>query len=183
MSKTRGRPTLVDQLPSDIRLQLDQALRTRKITQIEILEWLREKQQAGEIDQAPSKSGLNRHASALAQFAAHHRESIEIAEGWVSQIGTLPSGALGDAVIEMIRSMAFDHVRDAATSGEQLPIKQLREVVQIVAAVEKADSERFRREAKAQANAQAAEVAAASARNSGLSPEAVEAIKREILGI
>lgn len=188
--ETRGRPSKIEQLPDQVKAFLDSALRDNQYTQSEILDEVNTQlDQLGE--DKISRSGLNRYATRMEQIGKRMRETNAVADAWVSRLGDKPTGQVGNLLIQMTRSMAFDFALSAQEQenedGDQEPVSlgMLKDLALTVQRLEKASMDSLKREKeirKAFAE-EAATTAEQAAKAAGLTPDTVKTIKNEILGI
>ncbi|MDP2548073.1 DUF3486 family protein [Oceanobacter sp. 4_MG-2023] len=187
---TRGRPSKIEQLPEQVKCFLDAALRDNGTSQAEILAEVN-KQLDTLGEDAISRSGLNRYATQMERIGKKMRETNAVADAWVSRLGNKPTGQVGNLLIQMTRSMAFDLALSAQEQenedGEQEPpsLGMLKDLALTIQRLEKASMDSLKREkeirkAFAEEAAKAAEKVATAA---GLTREAVTIIKNDILGI
>lgn len=142
MSKaTRGRGSKVEQLPDEVKAFLDSLLRDRQFTQQEILDEVNKQIDALGLSEADklSRSGLNRYASKMEAIGKRMRETNAIADAWVNRLGDKPTGQVGNLLIQMTRSMAFD-IALAAQENEDEPasLGMLKELALTIQRLEKA---------------------------------------------
>ena len=187
---TRGRPSKIEKLPEQVKAFLDAALRDNQYSQSEILEEVNTQLDVLGEDKI-SRSGLNRYATQMERIGKKMRETNAIADAWVSRLGDKPTGQVGNLLIQMTRSMAFDlalHAQEQENEdGEQEPVSLgvLKDLSLTIQRLEKASMDSLKREKeirKAFAE-EAAEAAETAAKSAGLTGAAVQTIKNEILGI
>lgn len=188
--ETRGRPSKIEQLPDQVKVFLDAALRDNQYSQSEILDEVNTQlDQLGE--DKISRSGLNRYATRMEQIGKRMRETNAVADAWVSRLGDKPTGQVGNLLIQMTRSMAFDIALAAQEQtnedGEAEPVSlgMLKELALTIQRLEKASMDSLKREKeirKAFAE-EAAKTAEQVAKAAGLTSDAIKTIKNEILGI
>lgn len=188
---TRGRASKIEQLPDAVKTMLDGLLRDKRYGQQEILAEVNK--QLGTLgvpeSEQLSKSGLNRYATKMEKIGRRMRETNAIADAWVSRLGDKPTGQVGNLLIQMTRSMAFDFALAAqeqeGEDAEPVTLDMLKDLALTVQRLEKASIDSLAREKeirKAFAE-QAASTAVAVAKAAGLTADAVSTIKNEILGI
>jgi hypothetical protein len=182
---TRGRPSKIDRLPNDVKQALDAMLR-QGYSQTEILDAINE-----EIDQAGtgdtiSRSGLNRYATRMESVGKEIRETRELADMWISKLGTKPTGDVTKLLLEMLRTNAFKimmkHAEDPNAVMDVGMIKDLSLGIQRLenASLSSHKREKEIRQVMAEEAATLAEQAAVAA---GASAEGAAMIKQQILGI
>jgi hypothetical protein len=184
-----ARKSTIDTLPPDILEQLQALLRDPRCTQLDITARINELLEAGGHEERISKSAVNRYAVRMEQVGAKIRQGREIAQMWVGQLGNAPQGQLGSLVNELIRNLAFEAALNFAEGNDPIPPKALKELAIAAEKLELAASRNEERERKIEAEArkkaleEAAVMAESGAKKAGLSADAVEQLRREILGI
>lgn len=184
---TRGRASKIERLPDDVKAFLDAMLRDREYSQQDILDEVNKQiaaQGLPEHDQI-SRSGLNRYATRMEQIGKRMRETNAIADAWVSKLGDAPTGQVGNLLIQMTRSMAFDLTLSLQEKDEPASVQMLRELALTIKRLESASMDSLKREKeirKAFAE-EAATKAETAAKQAGLSKDAIATIKADILGI
>lgn len=190
---TRGRGSKIEQLPDEVKAFLDAMLRDRQYSQQEILDEVNKQiEQLGlPADDKLSRSGLNRYATRMEAIGKRMRETNAVADAWVQRLGDKPTGQVGNLLIQMTRSMAFDLALAAQDQvnedGEEEPVSlgMLKDLALTIQRLEKASMDSLNREKeirKAFAE-EAANKAESVAKQAGLTAQAVQTIKNEILGI
>lgn len=185
--KKRGKPSKIDQLPAEIKSKLDELLRDGKLTQKAILEQVNELiLDAGlSDDDTLSAAGVNRYSTQMASTGQRIAEARAVSEQWVSKLGAKPSGEVSQILIEMVRTLAFEQVLNAANEGEPVHPKYIKDLAIGIEKLEKAASESVKREKEIrkafaeEAAAKAEQVAA----QIGLTADGAMEIKKQILGI
>lgn len=142
-----------------------------------------------------SRSAVHRHAQKINQVAARLRESREVTDAVVAELGDAATqGKQGRLLVEMTRSLVFDllvklqpgedddgrpdlDAKDVAMLGKGLA--ELGRALRFDQDFE----EKIRSRAEAEARASAAEVAAGAAKEGGLSDDTVQLIRSRILGL
>lgn len=170
-------------LPAELLEQLQAWLRDPAITQLEATERLNEL--LIELGEQPrSKSAVNRYALQMNEIGAKIQQSREIADMWVAKFGNAPQGKVGTLLNEMIRNLAFNTAVHMSEEDEPIPPKLLKELAWAVEKLENAATvnEKRQREIEEAALQQAAENVEQTAKQQGLSDDAVALIKQRILG-
>ncbi|CAA0097670.1 Uncharacterised protein [BD1-7 clade bacterium] len=182
----RGKPSKVEQLPDQVKAFLNTALRDKNRTQEEIRNEVNQQLEALGLDNKKiSSAGLSRHASKMEKVGAKMRETNAIADAWVARLGDKPTGQVGNLLIQMTRSMAFDVALAAGEEDEPASLGMLKDLALTVQRLEKASMDSLKREKEIR-QAFAEEAAASAekvAKAAGLTSETVNTIKAEILGI
>ncbi|WP_065204264.1 DUF3486 family protein [Shewanella woodyi] len=184
---TRGRRSKVDLLPKNIRKKLDSGLRDGSITQMELLGEINTLIEAAGLpeEQKLSRSGLNSYATKMESVGKSLREMREITQVWTAELGDKPTGEVTKLILEMARSQLFKALLNQDDDGEAADVGMIKDAMLAVQRLESAAMASHKREKEirklfAEEAANAAEKVASQA---GLTAEAVNSIKREILGI
>jgi hypothetical protein len=188
----------IDLLPDGVRRQLQELLADRKVTQLEAVRRINNvlglMKETGELPvDAPeklSKSAVNRYFIDMDEAGRKLRESREVAEVWIGKLGAAPQGQVGNLVNEILRTLSFDMalmLQRGTVDAESAPavtgmLKDLALTMQRLENAANLNTAR-EKEIRKQALAEAAEQATSVAKKGGLSAEAVQTIRREILGI
>lgn len=187
---TVSRPSTIDRLPPEVRDALNGWLRDPGITQTEATE--RVNLLLDEFGAPPiSRHAVNRYDLRMRSVGQKLRESRQVAEVWIAKLGSEPGGRLGHLVTELIRSLAFDlslKLQEGELTEESLPgvVSLVNKLALTAQRVERASDISQNREAKIRQSERekAADIATRSlSRQKGLSPDTIETIKRDILGI
>jgi hypothetical protein len=188
-----ARPSTIDRLPSDILEQLQALLRDPRVSQLDAtarINVILEEQ--GHPDRL-SKSAVNRYSMRMEEAGRHLRESREVAEMWIANLGTAPENKVGQLTNEFVRTLSFDlslMIRKAMAGDldwGQMPeaVGMLKDLAITQHRLEQAQMQNVKREQEIRK--QAAEAAASAAEKSlvsqGMSRDSIDTIKREILGI
>jgi hypothetical protein len=182
-----GQKSAVDRLPENLRTKLLEMLHNQAITQAEIVDAINA--EAGES--LLSRSSMNRYAQRMKRFAEKNRQAKEIADAYIDKYGTDNRVKLGKVVNEQIRLAVFDLIGEIEEIREDPDIKtpqiadmlyKLSRGLKELEAAEKLNAERTENIRKA-AFAEAAEAVEQTAKSNGLTSEAIEKIKTQILGL
>lgn len=185
---TRRRGSKIEQLPEEVKSFLDSALRSGRYEQQEILDEVNKQVEALGLseDEKISKSGLSRHAVKMDKVGKKMREVNAVADAWVSRLGDKPTGQVGNLLIQMTRTMAFDVALGAQENEDEPPsLGMLKDLALTVQRLEKASMDSLKREKEIRKafSEEAANAAEVVAKQAGLTAEAITTIKNEILGI
>ncbi len=174
----RGRPSSIDQLPEDLRLQLNADLRDRRKTQAEIVEGINEALKGRGVKRL-SKSAVNRYSLAIEEKGAMMREAREAANALVGGLEEQKGTDLGRALTEMVKTFAFDIV---ANGGEQ-NLDTLKDLALITQRVEKASKISLEREAviRKEAIENAAETVEETAKQMGMDSDQASFWRERVL--
>jgi hypothetical protein len=173
----RGRVSSVEVLPTEIKSWLDQQLVERRFTGY------------SDLAQALSRQGFHISRSALGRYGKRYkdeikqlRQSIEMAKGFADVVGD-DGAAMNQTLTALTQQTLMQIVREGKYDADiKLPA-----LVQAISQLNRADvntrkfqiQQKARREALAEAAAKAEE----GLHKQGMSTEAIDAIKRDILGI
>ncbi|MBU0665360.1 MAG: DUF3486 family protein [Proteobacteria bacterium] len=185
-----GTASTIAKLPDDIREQLNELLRDPRCSQLEVTARINEMLEEQGVDDRVSKSAVNRYSLSMAEAGKRLTQSREVANMWIGKLGATPQGQLGHLVNEILRTLAFDislKLQDMDLTEETMPevVGQLRHLSLVAMRLEKASSENVKREAeiKKQVLAQAAAMVTTAGKQSGISADTVDLIRKQILGI
>lgn len=185
-----GAASTIARLPEDIHDRLQELLRDPRCTQLEVTARINDLLAENGHDERISKSAVNRYALQMKEAGAKLTQSRELAKMWIGKLGAAPQGQVGHLVNEILRTLAFDislKLQDMELNEETMPevVSQLRHLSLVAMRLEKAASENVKREAeiKRQTLAEAAEAVSAAGKQSGLSADTVDTIRKQILGI
>lgn len=185
-----GVKSAIDLLPEQARNKIDKLLQTPAFTQQQVADVMNAF--LVEIDEEPvmTKRIVNRYAARFKEVMAKKRESSEVVKQWVAQVGEIPDGDFGRAIVEIVRTLSFEMSLMAHEKGfaiEDLPaaVKMLKDLAFAVEKVEKAASENEKRDAEIRKKARedAAKTVTASAKAEGVSEATIERIRRDVLGM
>lgn len=176
----RGRLSSIDLIPEDIRLKLNAALRDRTLTQKQILDAINPLLYSRGHDPI-SKSAINRYSMQIEEKGAMMREAREAADRLVGGLGEYKGTDLGRALTEMVKTLSFDLV----INGGEVDVNTLNKVALIAQRIERASKISLERENELRRRVleEAADTVSESKAVGGLSDEAVELIRQNILGV
>jgi hypothetical protein len=177
---SRGRPSSIDLLPEDIRLQLNEALRDRRLTQKEIRQAINELlEKRGKTP--VSRSAINRYSIHVEEKGSMMREAREAADalvGGLKQDGT----DLGQAVTEMMKTIIFDRILNNGEDIDEDAINKLSLAAQRIENASKIGEER-KEKLRRQAIEEAADTVEETAIQSGMNEEQAQLWREKVLGI
>ncbi len=173
MAETRGRMSRIQQLPPKIKKALD-GLLVSGVSQAEILRRLNPELKAA-AKKPLSAAGLNRYSSKMEKMGRRIRESREIAEVWTEKLGEEPKGDVGQMIIEMLRTMAYELTMEASKPGATHDIAIIKDVALAVQRMEKAAEVNNKRELELRR--EFAKQAEAEVKKQGLSSDIAAAIR------
>ena len=169
----------IQQLPPKIKDVLDRLLR-RNVSQSEILRQL--EPLLSEAGEAPlSKSSLSRYAVRMEAVGARMREARAVAEAWTAGATEIDSESrLGRHIIEMLRTLAFDHVINLEPGDKDNPLsaQAINELALAVQRLENAADMTVRREREIRR--EVAAQAETEAKKRGISGDTAAALRKAL---
>lgn len=102
------KPSTIEILPPEIKAQLQAWLQDPRITQIEATERANSLLELAGHPERVTKSSVNRYAVKMEEVGTKLRQSREVAQMFISQVGAAPQGQTGLLINEMLRAMAFE---------------------------------------------------------------------------
>ncbi|MCG8635435.1 MAG: DUF3486 family protein [Desulfobacterales bacterium] len=181
----RGRQSTIDQLPDDIRIKLNEALRDRRLTQKEILASINGLlKDRGE--KPLSKSAVNRYSMAIEEKGAMMRQAREAADALVGGLAEYKGTDLGRANTDIVKTLVFDVVMKGLDGeGGGIDIDALNKLALVTQRLERASKISLDRETKLreQILAEAADTVEETAIQSGMNEEQAQLWREKILGI
>ena len=184
-----ARRSTITTLPPDILEKLQELLRDPRIAQLDAVARINEI--LDERGEKPlSKSAVNRYAVRMNQVGQKLQEAHAISDMWIAKFGRLPSGQLGQLIIQMVQAMAFDvglKLHQSELTEDDMPgaVHMLTKLATMLERTERAASLNADRETeiREQARREAADAAEQVAKQGGLSTESVQELRRAILGV
>ncbi|MBP2844453.1 DUF3486 family protein [Dickeya oryzae] len=178
-----ARRSTIDKLPDDVRRWLDRALTDADFSGYQLLETaLREK------GYSISKSAIHRYGQKIERRFAAIKASTEAAR-LLTEGAADDQDARSEAIIALVQTELFESIVNLQEATEEgldpaERIGLLSSAAKNIATLARAsvNQKKFRLEVQARAEAAAANVEKI-ARKGGLSADAVQALRREILGI
>jgi hypothetical protein len=169
------RPSKVEQLPQELREELDERLVDRGFSGYEELaEWLEEN------GHAISKSSLGRYGKGFKERLANLRVASAQAKEIVSAMGD-DEGAMGEALTSLAQEKAFQVLMDMQAGEQDVPIDRLMKSIAKLGSTD-VQQKSFRIEVQERAE-EAAQETEEVLREEGLSDDVAEGIRDKILGI
>lgn len=173
------KPSSIKRLPPDVREAVDKAIREGRATIAELVALIDE--HGGKV----SKSAVGRYRKRAEDQMARYRQAQEIAKVWVGKLEADPQGDVGRLLSEMLKTIAFQVAGEMGDSAEAVGPREvmfLADALKSMGQFDRARADltlRLRKEIAAEAAATAGK----AAKKAGLTTDAVDAIKRDILGI
>jgi len=185
------KPSTIDLLPSEIKTQLQNWLQDPRITQLEATDRANSLLSALGLPERITKSSVNRYAVKMEEVGAKLRQSREVAQMYIAQVGAAPQGQTGLLINEMLRSMAFElslKLQDADVEDPEsmsATIDQIKNLSLTMQRLEQSATINVKREddIRRQERERAAEQVDKIAKKGGLSADTVQELRRQILGI
>jgi len=130
-----------------------------------------------------SRSAMARFKHNEEEKLAEYRQSQADAQIWAKEFREHPDSDLSRTLMELVKTVAFRSQKTALTTD--VPADELSKLARAVRDILSAEQSQRRIEEtiSARVTKQAAAAAAGSAREAGLSEEAVERIRRDVLGV
>lgn len=173
----RGRVSSVEVLPPEVKAWLDQEL-----VRLGFRDYTGLATALAERGHEISRSALGRYGKSFKEEQQRLRQSIEMAKAFAEVVGDD-----GAAMNQTLTALAQQELMAVVREGRYDDNIKLPALVQSIAQLNRSDinTRKFQIEqaARRKALAEAADQAAASAAGQGMSAEAIDAIKRDILGI
>ena len=180
-----GRKSTLRRLPPEIRAEINRILSEGRLTLDELLEHLRSIGVEG-----VSRSALGRQKQKIDKIAAKLRQSREMTEALVREIGpAVEEGQQGRLLVEVLRRLVFDHLEKRLTSEDEesqdidnqgffFLAKAIKEMSQ----ANRLDQD-FEAKVRERVQKETIKAVETSAREAGLSAATGEAIKSRIRGV
>jgi hypothetical protein len=164
-----------------IKAEVDRAIREDRATIADIVALIKG------MGADASKSAVGRYKQSAEKQMETYRQAQEVAKVWVQQIGDAPEGDVGRLVVELVRMLAFRSVSAMGDAEEPLGPEDLMFLSKAMKDLASADKTAVDREINRQALQRQVKAAAESvtkvAKQNGLTAEAVQTIRAQILGI
>ena len=173
-----ARKSSIESLPPDIQVAVNAALR-QGWTIDDIVGHVRD--MGGDV----SRSAVGRYKQRFEQIGRKMRETRDVAKVWIDKLGEEPDGDVARLLTELIRTIAFKTSMTLAEDDDAVDPKHLAMLARSIkdlATADRATAElalKLRREIADEA----AEAVETVAKERGLSADAVDEIKRKILGV
>jgi hypothetical protein len=193
---TRGRVSAIDQLPEwadEARSWAFEALKERKLTQLDILDGFNDRLRAASLAQDAraevpviSRSAFNRTAMQIAIHGRRLQETREIAAVLAPKLDQAGDNSVTLMVAETIKTLIFEMLGNAGNMpADSATAEMLMMTARALNAAEQAKkiSSETRKKIEAELQDKASKAVDAVAKTAGLSAETVDKIKSRILGI
>ncbi len=185
------KPSTIEILPPDIKANLQAWLQDPRITQEEATRRTNALLDLAGVPERVTKSSVNRYAVRMAEVGEKLKQSREVAQMYISQVGAAPQGQTGLLINEMLRTMAFDltlKIQDADIADPEImaaTIDQVKALALAVQRLEQSATINVKREAEIRksALADAAEAVEKAAVQQGLNAEQAAFWRQQVLGV
>lgn len=171
----------IAKLDPAIKAEVDKAIREGRATLDDIVQLIKG------MGAEASKSAVGRYAVNAKKQMETYRQAQEVSKVWVQQIGEAPEGDVGRLVVELVRMLAFKSISAMGEEEKGLEPEDLMFLAKAMKDLAGADKTAIDREINRQALQRqvkaAAEVVTKVAKKNGLTADAVQTIRAEILGI
>ena len=180
-----GRKSSISRMPPKAKRRVQQLIREDRHTLDEMIEIL-EREFPSE---APSRSALHRYRVSAEQMAQRMREIDQVAEVLVSELGENPNEKAGQLLVQAVTTATVDVALRAQDSDEPMDVKSVGQLARAARNVmearqrsqkERMEIERLAREQQLEEQKTRLE---SVAKKRGMTAEAAETIRREILGV
>ena len=184
------RPSSIDGLPEKARKALHAWLRDPGITQKEAAERTNSLLEELGLPQRVTRQSVNRYDLRMREVGEKLRQSRQVSEQWIANLGSAPGGDLGHLVTEVLRTLAFEitlQLDKADLDPESLPgvVDAASKLSLMAQRLERSSEINVRRERQLKREAAeelAAKVSKETKAGRKMSPERVREIVREIYG-
>jgi len=186
-----GRKSTLDTLPPEVKDKLDDLLENPAYTQAQITQWMNDYLKSIAQPEVMTERIVNRYAASMADILQKKRDTDQVVKAWVGQMGDIPDGDFGRAIIEILRTLSFElnmklheQMTDAADDELFGFIKMFKDLAFSVEKLEKSASENEKRDAQMRvlAREEAAVELTEGLKNEGISVEVENSIRRILLG-
>lgn len=174
-----GRKSTLRRLPPEIQTEINRILSEGRLTLDELLEHLR-----GIGVEGVSRSALGRQKQKIDKMAAKLRQSREMAEALVREVGpSVAEGEHGRLLVSSLRGMMLNYLAQVEEDEtDPKSIMALARSLKDMAQANRLDQD-FETKVRERIQKETVKAVEESAKEAGLSAETVEAIKSRILGV
>jgi len=181
----------IEILPPEIKAQLQAWLQDPRITQIEATERANSLLELAGHPERVTKSAVNRYAVRMEEVGQKLRQSREVAQMYIAQVGAAPQGQTGLLINEMLRSMAFEvslKMQEADASDPEAmaaTISQLKNLALTMQRLEQSATINVKRESEIRKAAlnDAADNVEKAAVQQGMNAEQAAFWRQQVLGV
>lgn len=175
-----GRKSAIVKLPPPVREAVDRAIRDGRATAEEIVAMV------NGMGETVSRSAVSNYARNAREQMQTYRQAQEIASVWAKRMEEQPNGDVAQLNLQLLSTLAFKVLSDINERVDEpvapMEMMLLAKALDHAAKAERTTVERDLR-VKKELAARAAEVVASAVKQRGLSAEAADLIRREILGL
>jgi hypothetical protein len=181
-----GRKSSIDRKSPGARLHILKRLRENRMTLDELLEDVR---QAFPDEKPPSRSSLGRFAQSVDEMVAHEREMAACAEALVSELGEDFDAKSGALLAQAVTTLTSKYAIGKIKSGEEMEIGDVLDLARAAKAAQEARSLNLKERREVERVAREKLLAEQNRKleglekSGGMTPDLINSIKREILGI
>lgn len=179
------RKSKVKTLPAPVRKFIEQLLREDRLTLAEMIEAIEAQFPDAE---APSKSGLHRYKQGFDELTARMREIEVVSNAVVGELGEGVGEKAGALLAQAITTLATNAALRAQTN-DKISIEEIRKLARAAKdaidtrRVSLAERQKIEQAARERMQREQRDKLDATVKKRGLSAEAADTIRREILGI
>ncbi|CCN69771.1 DUF3486 family protein [Vibrio nigripulchritudo] len=185
---TKHRLSKIDQLPDELKSQLNMLLREGKMSQERIRSLINDEINQCGFNEDPEyikRNGMSRYAQTFRKGMERYEQAQQMTQQWVGQFGEMPQTDIARALIEIGKSQVFEFQMKALEGDKPLDPKTLGHLSLAIKRLQEAQtgSVKLEKEIRKQALEEAAEKAESVAKKAGLTADTVQLLKDELLGI
>lgn len=180
----RNRKSTITALPSELRETLDRLIREGRFTINEITEHI------NQLGADVSRSAVGRHHVKVTAQMENFAKAREVATAWVQKFGEAPQGDVGQLLIQMLQTVAFQNIGEL--SGDDggkvgpMDLMLLSKALQSMVSAEKTSLERqlkIREETRKQVLAEVEKRVNDTAKAAGMGEDQAAFWRQKVLGI
>lgn len=188
-------PSTIDRLPDDIKAKLQALLQDPRVTQLDATAKINSILEAEGHEDRVTKSAVNRYAVRMKEVGEKLKQSREVAQMYIAQVGASPQGQTGLLINEMLRSMAFDltlKIQDADIADPETLAATIDQVKSLALAVQRLESaatsnvkreDVIRKQEREKALNDAAEAVEKAAVQQGMNADQAAFWRQQVLGV
>lgn len=178
------RKSSITALPVELRDTLDRLIREGRYTIDEITEHI------NQLGAEVSRSAVGRHHLKVTSQMENFAKAREMATAWVEKFGDAPQGDVGQLLIQMLQTIAFQNLGDM--TGDEggkvgpMDLMLLSKALQSMVSAEKTSLERqlkIREETRKQVMAEVEKRVNDGAKAAGMGPEQAAFWRQQVLGV
>ncbi|WP_418114584.1 DUF3486 family protein [Vibrio scophthalmi] len=185
---TKSRLSKIDQLPDELKTQLNILLRERTMSQEQIRALINEeidKQGVSEDSEYIKRNAMSRYAQSFRKGMERYDQAQQMTKQWVQQFGEMPQTDIARALIEIGKSQVFEFQMQAIEENETLDPKAMGQLALAIKRLQEAQtgSVKLEQQIRKQVLEEAADKAETKAKQQGMSADGAKAIRESILGL